>query len=307
MAMHTARHQGSTRTKCFCGSLLLLLLSLFLTTDALARDATAVKADVEREIKTPKIDFIGNTAFSSNKLREVLSSRKQRWFTASGNIIPKAFYEATDFELAAFYYRNGFLSIQIDHPQIVSADRAMIAIYEGPRYRFGSIAIEGRLRLPRRDVESQLTMRSGQPFVVDTLQHDVDALADFYSDRGFAFVSIDPTTRMDSRRHLINVKFLIKPGDETRIGQITISGNTITPEQVIRAALRIHEHELYSARALRESKARLDELDLFSGTQITTQPSTKSGEINVRVTIVEKSKVSSASRCSTIPSPFSPS
>jgi outer membrane protein assembly factor BamA len=93
---------------------------------------------------------------------------------------------------------------------------------------------------------------------------------------------------MDSERHLVNVKVFIKPGDETRIDQVTISGNTTTPEQVIRAALRFHEHELYSAQAIRESMARLKELGLRP--DITTQPSTKPDEINVKVTIVEKSR-----------------
>jgi outer membrane protein assembly factor BamA len=94
---------------------------------------------------------------------------------------------------------------------------------------------------------------------------------------------------MDSSRHLVNVRFFIKPGDETRIDQITISGNTTTPKKVIRAALRIHEHELYSARAIRESMARLEELGLRP--HITTQPSTRPDEINIRVAVVEKSKV----------------
>jgi len=59
--------------------------------------------------------------------------------------------------------------------------------------------------------------------------------------------------------------------------------------EAIRAALLIHEHDLYSARAFRESNDRLNKLGL--GTQITTQPSTKPDEINVKVTIVEKSRV----------------
>jgi len=134
-------------------------------------------------------------------------------------------------------------------------------------------------------------MRSGQPFRGSTLQRNVLALSDFYSDRGFAYVNVDPRTKMDSGRHLVSVNFLIKPGDEIRIDQITISGNTKTPERVIRAALRIHEHELYSARAFHESIARLIQLNLFSDTHITTEPSPKPDEINVRVTIVEKSKV----------------
>jgi outer membrane protein insertion porin family len=289
--MHSACHQGptSSRATTFCASLLFLSLSLSFTTVAVARDPTGNKGDTSSGgNRTPKIDFSANRTFSSEKLLEFLSSKRPRLFTESGSLNPNALHEATD-DLTAFYYDNGFLDVQIDEPQIASADRATIQIYEGPPYRIGSIAIEGQLRFPRRDVESQLTMRSGQPFRGSTFQRNVLALADFYSDRGFAYVNVDPTTKMDSQRHLINVKFFIKPGDEIRIDQITISGNTTTPEQVIRAALRIHEHELYSAHAIRESKARLDELGL--GTQITTEPSTKSDEINVRVTIVEKSKV----------------
>ena len=253
-----------SRATTFCASLLFLLL---VTTIAVAGDSTGSKADIERGTKTPKVDFSGNRAFSSEKLLEVLLSRRPRWFTESGSLNPKFAYEAGD-ELTAFYYDNGFLDVQVDQPQIASADRATISIYEGPLWRVGSIAIEGQLSFPRRDVESQLTMGSGQPFRGSILQRNVLALSDFYSDRGFAYVNIDPRTEMDSKRRLINVRFLIKPGDEIRIDRIMISGNTTTSEQVIRAALRIHEHELYSARAIRQSKARLDELNLFSDTRI---------------------------------------
>ena len=279
----------SWRTTTFCASLLLLLLCLFVTT-AVAGDSTGSKADIERGTRTPKVDFSGNRAFSSEKLLEVLLSKRPRWFTESGSLNPKFAYEAND-DLTAFYYNGGFLDAEVDGPQIASADRATISIYEGPLWRVGSIAIEGQLSFPRRDVESQLTMGSGQPFRGSILQRNVLALSDFYSDRGFAYVNIDPRTEMDSKRRLINVRFLIKPGDEIRIDRIMISGNTTTSEQVIRAALRIHEHELYSARAIRQSKARLDELNLFSDTRIWTEPSTRSEEINVRVTVVEKSKV----------------
>ena len=298
MAINNACHQrpAPSRASRFCASLQFLFLSVFLATNTVAGDSTASKADVERGVRTPKIDFIGNKAFSSEKLMEVLLSRKGSWLTTrkgcwlteSGSLNPNALYEVTD-DLTAFYYSNGFLDVQVDKPQIISIDRAMIGIDEGPLYRFGSIAIEGQLRISRRDVESQLTIKSGQPFLGQTLQNDVLALADLYSDRGFAFVNVDPRTKMDSRRHLIDVKFFIKPGDEIRIDRITISGNTTTPVEVIRAALLVHEDELYSARALRESNARLNKLGL--GTRITTQPSTKPDKINLKVTIVEKSRV----------------
>jgi len=290
--MKRSRLSKSSRAATFCASLLFLSLSLFLTTSAVARDSTGNKGGTSSAgIITPEIVFVGNTAFCSEKLLEVLSNGWPRWFTASGSINPSAPHEAAGL-LTAFYYDNGFLNVHVDQPRIaLAADRVMIGIDEGPLYRAGSIAIEGRLRFQRRDLESQLTMLSGQPFRGSTLQRDALALSDFYSDRGFAFVYVDPMTRMDPKRHLVDVWFFIKPGNEIRIDRITISGNTTTPEKVIRAALRIHERELYSARAFHESMARLDELGLFSGTHITTEPSTKSDEINVRVTVVEKSKV----------------
>jgi outer membrane protein insertion porin family len=247
------------------------------------------KGDTSSGGITPEIVFVGNTAFSSEKLLEVLSNGWPRWFTASGRINPTATHEAAD-GLTAFYYDNGFLNVSVDQPQIASAaDRVMIRINEGPLYRVGSIAIEGQLKYPQREIESQLTMPSGQPFRGSTLQRNALALEDFYSDRGFAYVYVDPRTRVDHKRHIVDAKFFITPGDEIRIDQITISGNTTTPEQVIRAALRFHEHELYSARAIRESMARLGELGLRP--HITTQPSTKPDEINVKVIIVEKSQV----------------
>lgn len=289
--MIKARGPRSSRATILCGSLLFLLLSFVLATIAIAADSAGSKTDVGRRVQADKIDFFGNEAFSSEKLQEVLSHADPRCFTKSGSLNPNALYLLPDY-ITAFYYDDGFLEVQVDQPQFVSAtDRVMIGIDEGPLYRVGSISIEGQLKYPRREVESQLTMRSEQPFRGSTLQQNVLALADFYSDRGFAYVNVDPRTKMDHESHIVDVKFFIKPGDETRIDQITISGNTKTPEQVIRAALQIHEHDLYSARAFRESKARLDELGLFSGTHITTQPSDKSDEINVEVTVVEKSKV----------------
>jgi hypothetical protein len=182
--MHSACPPGppSSRAATFCASLLFLSLSLFLTTNAVARDSTGSNADTSSgETRTPKIDFIGNKAFRSEKLLQALSIGRPRWFAPSGRIKPDALHEVTDF-LMVFYYDNGFLNVHIDQPQIASADRAMIAIDEGPLYRVGSIAIEGQLKFPRREVESQLTMRSGQPFRGSTLQLNALALEDFYSD-----------------------------------------------------------------------------------------------------------------------------
>src|ERR1700693_4254325 len=115
--MPSACHHGATSShaKRFCGSLLFLL---FLTTTAIASDSTGNKGDTSSGgIRTAEIVFVGNTAFSSEKLLEVLSNGWPRWFTASGSINPNALHEATDI-LVVLYYDDGFLNVSVDQPQI---------------------------------------------------------------------------------------------------------------------------------------------------------------------------------------------
>ena len=179
--MPSACHHGPTSSHAtrFCGSLLFLLLPFFLTTIAVAGDSAGSKADVGRGAGTSKIDFFGNEAFGSEKLQEVLSHADPRCFTKSGSLNPDALYLLTDY-ITVFYYDNGFLEVQVDQPQFVSAtDRVMIGIDEGPLYRVGSIAIEGQLKYPRREVKSQLTMRSEQPFQGSTLQQQRSCTSGF--------------------------------------------------------------------------------------------------------------------------------
>jgi outer membrane protein assembly factor BamA len=282
-----------SRSPLLGGVIILLLLFLLASMKVVASESAGNQLDPERGAKTPQIDFIGNKAFSSVTLLNVLLQGKPRWFTESGSLNRNVLRKSTD-DLVAFYYNNGFLAVKVDKARIVSKDHAIIEIDEGSLYHFGSIAVAGRLVFPLRDLEAQLTMKSGHPFRGPILQHDEDSLVHYYSNRGFAFVTVDPRVTIDSGHHLVNVKLFIEPRDEIWINRITIFGNTRTPAQIIRAALRIHEHELYSERAFRESKARLDGLGLFSEIQITTRPSTKPGQIDVNVIVVEKSRKKSA-------------
>ncbi|HVA81292.1 MAG TPA: outer membrane protein assembly factor BamA, partial [Candidatus Binataceae bacterium] len=111
--------------------------------------------------------------------------------------------------------------------------------------------------------------------------------SDFYSNRGYAFVNIDPRTQLDPITHRINVTFYINPGHEVVVNRINITGNTKTSDKVIRRELKLQEQEPYSAQAIRESKAALDQLGFFSETRITTEPAQQPDKINLDVNVAE--------------------
>ena len=245
------------------------------------------------KVRITKIVFEGNTAFSASVLKGQMEtatySKLLSWLTGWGALDQKKMQEDVD-RLTAFYYDNGYLNVQVAQPQVVrngTEITILIRIDEGIPYRVGRINIEGNLKFPRRELRRLLTMKSGQLFRGSALQRQVLALSDFYSNRGYAYVNIDPRTQLVHTSKRVNVVFVINPGHEVIIDRVNISGNTKTSDKVIRREIQVQEQEPYSAEEIRDSKVRLDRLGFFTDTRITTSLAAQPDKINLDVNVTE--------------------
>ncbi len=250
------------------------------------------------KVQITKIEFVGNHAFSASILQANMATRTYSkllsWVTGWGALDQKKLQEDVD-RLTAFYYDNGYLNVQIAPPQVLRSGEKItivITIDEGTPYRVGRIDIEGNLKFPRRALRKQLTMKSGQLFRGSALQRQVLALSDFYSNRGYAYVNVDPHTQLVHPNKRVNVVFVINPGHEVLINRINISGNTKTADKVIRREMQVQEQEPYSAELIRDSQTRLQRLGFFSDTRITTEPATQPDKINLDVNVAEANTAS---------------
>ena len=72
-----------------------------------------------------------------------------------------------------------------------------VTIEEGPVYKVGTLDVAGDLKVPKKDLLSKLTLKHNETFSGSDMQHDVLTLSDFYSDRGYAYVNVDPRTQID--------------------------------------------------------------------------------------------------------------
>ncbi|HWJ40709.1 MAG TPA: outer membrane protein assembly factor BamA [Candidatus Limnocylindrales bacterium] len=250
------------------------------------------------KVQITKIEFVGNHAFSASALEANMETRTYSkllsWITGWGALDPKKLQEDVD-RLTAFYYDNGYLNVQIAPPQIVRNGEKItivVTIDEGTPYRVGKIDITGNLKFPRRELRKLLTMKSGQLFRGSALQRQVLALSDFYSNRGYAYVNVDPHTQLVHANKRVNVVFVVNPGHEVLINRINISGNTKTSDKVIRREIQVQEQEPYSAEEIRDSQTRLQRLGFFSDTRITTAPATQPDKINLDVNVTEANTAS---------------
>ncbi len=245
-----------------------------------------------------EVDFTGNHAFKASELRTQMDTGTHipllSLITNQGVLDQKKLREDTD-RIAAFYYDHGYLNVHVGVPDITRTPKGLkvvIPIDEGPIYKVGSVDISGDLKYPRSELTPLVSVKPGEDFRGSSLQHDELTLSDFYSDRGFAFVDVQPKTQLDPLARRVNITYAINPGREVLVNRINISGNTRTSDKVIRREMQVQEQEPYSASAIRDSKRRLDQLGFFSDTRITTAPSSQPDKVDLNVNVAEQSTAS---------------
>jgi outer membrane protein insertion porin family len=243
-------------------------------------------------VEISAIKFVGNKAFSDGKLSSLMETRKHNLlsrFFNTGSLDRAKLQEDVD-RLTAYYYNHGYLQVHIGDPAVARHGDSItvtVTVDEGPIFTVGKVGVAGDLKFPKSDLTPKLTLKPERVFSGADMEHDVLTLSDFYSDRGYAFVNVDPRTRIDPTAHKVDITYAITPGNEVLIDRIKISGNTKTSDKVIRREIRLQEQEPYSASKIQTSKQRLDALGYFQSVRLSTEPARQPDKINLDVNVQE--------------------
>ena len=244
------------------------------------------------QVAISDIKFVGNKAFSARKLSGLMETRKHNLlsrFFNTGTLDRSKLQQDID-RLTAYYYNHGYLQVHIGDPVVTRHGNKInvtVNIDEGPVFKVGKVGVAGDLKFPKDDLTSKLTLKPKKVFSGADMEHDVLTLSDFYSDRGYAFVNVDPRTQVDPAAHRVDITYLITPGNEVLVDRIKISGNTKTSDKVIRREIKVQEQEPYSASKIQASKLRLDQLGYFQSVRLSTEPSRQPDKINLDVNVQE--------------------
>ncbi|MDD2897417.1 MAG: outer membrane protein assembly factor BamA [Desulfuromonadaceae bacterium] len=242
-----------------------------------------------------EIRLDGNRAFSSSKLKGVMETKEKwfmSWLTGAGTYKEEVLKNDA-LLLSDFYLNNGYVNIKVGEPvaklnETKTALDVSIGISEGDQYRIGEIGFKGELIDPAADLKKKLKSESGEIFNRSILRTDIGTLTDVYGDKGYAFATINPQTRMDNEKKILDMTFDIEKGELVSIERISIAGNPKTRDKVIRREMRITESELYSSTGIRRSKQNLMNLGFFEEANIATAKGSASNKLNVTVDVKEK-------------------
>jgi outer membrane protein insertion porin family len=205
--------------------------------------------------------------------------------------------------LRQFYRRAGFAQPQVDYEvrtndpgTVVDVsyviDEGLAAVLRavqvvGPDDST-SLALPDSLAASWHEFEAGLAGRRGQRFGEADLTAAQDSLIGWLHDHGYPFAEVRSTRTVDTAQQAVEVRLQANPGPLTRIGTITVEGNTSVGDQVVLRELPFRSGDLYSARTLASARARLQAVDLLtrSVVDVDSQPAADS-TLSVRIQVQE--------------------
>jgi outer membrane protein insertion porin family len=257
------------------------------------------QADIEYNIEEgekfqiSKINFVGNSAISSAKLKGLMETSEKgifSWLTSSGDLNQENLNQ-DQARLTAFYHNNGYVQARVGEPEVKFEQDGIvitIRIDEGPQFEVGEVTIAGDLIIPQEQLLEKIKITEEEYYDREMLRLDVITLTDIYADEGYAYADISPRIDQDIEDLVVDIIFDIDKGKQVYFEEITISGNTKTRDKVIRRQLKVYEQELYGGQRLKRSVQNLYRLDFFEDIKVNTTKGSSDDKMRLSLDVVEK-------------------
>jgi len=266
-------------------------------TEPLPNNEVMLKYTIDEHDKVyiEEIQFVGNKHFDADKLKGIMETSEWwflSWITKAG-ILDKKKLEFDVHKINAFYHNQGFIKAKVGDPKVAYDDKlkglvVTIDIVEGQQYGVGKVAVKGTLIEPADELLKKVRIDKEKVFNRETVRRDILALRDVYADHGYAYAEVKPIVKEDNEKHLADITYDIAKGPKVRFERITISGNTVTRDKVIRRQLKVIEGEYFSGRNLKKSSANLTRLGFFEDVQLETKKGTGDDLMKLNVKVKEK-------------------
>ncbi len=260
-------------------SLLLVALLGMGVTFVLAPSPVEGQTPTRPEITS--VSFEGNETFPDRMLRNAIITRESScrsfviqpfcWAGAEFSmdrsyLNPRTFRD--DYaRVQLFYYIRGFREAQVDTAMGRTEESTVDITYhiqEGRPIRITRLDVTGvDPDQVGDDLAAGLPIQVNEPLDLNRLDFARDTLTQRMQNRGYAHADILRNIDIDLANYEAQVEFDVYSGPFTRFGEITVEGNEMVEEGVIRRMLPFQEGFEYNRAAIYDAQRNLYNLEIF--------------------------------------------
>jgi outer membrane protein insertion porin family len=243
-----------------------------------------------------RIDFAGNRAYSSYRLKDVIKTSQSNWlsFLQSADVYDPDRLEADRDLLRRFYLNHGYADVRIvsamsEYDPALQGFVVTFNIEEGQQYRIGAVDVQSNVSaIDAGSLNSVLRSRPGDVYSAEAVEKTVEAMTVEVSKRGYAFAAVRPRGDRDYNNLTVNLVFMVEEGPRAYIERINIRGNTRTRDFVIRREFDVSEGDAYNRALIDRAERRLKNLGYFKNVKITNEPGSAPDRVVLNVDVEDQ-------------------
>ena len=245
--------------------------------------------------KIKAINIVGNKAFSDKDLRALLQLSNSGWFTWYSKADQYSKQKLTgDLETIKSYYLNhGYLEVGVESTQVaITPDKKdiylTINITEGQQYTVSGVKMEGETFGREQELKDLILLHPGQIFSGELQEASNKRISDRLASFGYAFANVTASPEIDQAHRTVAFTFIVDPGKRAYVRRMTISGNSVTRDEVIRREFRQFESSWYDPNRVKMSRDRVDRLGYFKDVTVETpEAQGTSDQVDVNIAVTE--------------------
>jgi outer membrane protein insertion porin family len=244
-----------------------------------------------------KIVFIGNSAFSDYRLKDVIKTGVTNWlsFLKSNDMYDADRIEVDRDLLRRFYLRNGFADVRIvsavgEYDPAGKGFVISFTIDEGAQYHFGAVKIQSTVPAVNGEaLRYKLRVEPGRVYNADAVEKSVEEATIEVARMGYPFASVRPRGERNIAARTVDIAFVVEEGPRVYVERINIRNNTRTRDYVIRREFDIVEGDPYNRALVDRAERRIKNLGYFKTVKVTTEPGSAPDRIIINCDVEEQS------------------
>ena len=292
--------------------------------------SVAITFDIEQgnRSRIVEIDFEGNQHFKDSELRNALTLVKETGIVSRVKGTDILDLRKLEYDLQknvrSYMFSKGYFQARIGEPEVVglgykrtgfpilksfplplitSVDDTLkikVPVTEGKVYRAGALKVEGNSIFSEQLILAFVGLKTGEIVDGKRLQEGIDeSLRKEYGGQGFVQynVEFEPEFKdnpANPKEGIVDITIKIEEGKQFTLRRLEFTGNTFTRDKVLRREFLINEGDVYNAKYLEVSVARLNQTQYFDpidkDQDVETRTDEEKGDVDLIVKVKEKGR-----------------
>lgn len=215
------------------------------------------------------IKIAGNNTLPTAEIEKQILSRAEGIFQR-GVLVQETLDEDVQ-AIAELYFSKGFRASEITPAVSLTPDRTQadiqINVHEGRQTIVSEVAITGLHSISEQAAFDAFSLKTGSIFFEDALENDKNKLTELISETGRPHVQIQTAVTFPDDPFQAKIEYRIDEGRYVVMGDVIVSGNFTTREQILKNEMEIKTGDPFSLKKLLQSQKNIRNMEIIRSVQ----------------------------------------